>query len=506
MLWASGITSILQEQMNKNKIKSTAKATIIYSISNVLVKMSGLILLPLYTSYISLAQFGLLGFYEITFEVLQLMSGLGIDNALSRWYWDKESGHDRKVIVFNASLVSYVTTFIIMTLAFFTLTSFSEILLWEKQSTTLIFWFIISSFTRILIRQPLLLMRIQELAVKQTVINIIRILIVIGISFLTIAHYEMGLKGIFIAETVANALVLPYLFRHMIKNSKFHYSYVLVKEMLVFSLPLVASWVLTLVLTLSDRYIIRYYGTLEDTGIYNLAYKISNIVRIFVVHSFAQAYIPVFYKYMHDEDSKKFYIKSLTYYTFVASILALGLIVFGQEAIRLVAQSEEYWVAYKLLPYLVIGVIFAGLRQILVLPINKHKKTKIISLTNIAAGVLNIIANFILVPFSGARGAALATALANVFVVLVYYYHVHKLEDIRYEDKKIINAISLCIILSTIAMLIANLQLSIRLPIKIVLFASFPFIMYLTKFYNKEEMEQVRHAIGELKNKYIKTR
>lgn len=153
-----------------------------------------------------------------------------------------------------------------------------------------------------------------------------------------------------------------------------------------------------------------------------------------------------------------------------------------------------------------IGVIFAGLRQILVLPINKHKKTKIISLTNIAAGILNIIANFILVPFTGARGAALATAFANVFVVLVYYYYVHKLEDIRYEDKKIINAISLCIILSTIAMLIANLQLSIRLPIKIVLFASFPFIMYLTKFYNKEEMEQVRHAIGELKNKYIKTR
>lgn len=490
--------------MNKNKIKNTAKDTLIYSISNVLVKMSGLILLPLYTSHISLAQYGLLGFYEITFEILQMMSGLGIDNALSRWYWDKDSPYDKKVVVFNAGLISLVTTLLVMTLGFFALNGFSETLLWEKQSTTLIFWFIISSLSRVLIRQPLLLMRIQGLSVKQTVINIVRIFIVVGVSFLTIAHLKMGLSGIFIAETVANALVIPYLYKYLWQNTKFQYAYGLIKEMLVFSLPLVTSWLLTLVLTLSDRYIIKYFGTYEETGIYTLAYKISNIIRVFVVHSFSQAYIPVFYKYMHDEDSKKFYIKSLTYYTFVAALIALVLTIFGQEAIQLLSQSPEYYSAYKLLPYLVIGVIFAGLRQILVLPINKHKKTKIISLASIGAGVFNIILNIGLVPFMGAAGAALATGLSNLFVVLVYYYFVNKLDGIRYEDKKIINAIVLTIILSALAMLIADFDISYRLPIKIGLFLSFPVILYYTKFYNKEELQQVRHAIGELKTKYIK--
>lgn len=490
--------------MNNNKIKNTAKDTIIYSISNVLVKMSGLLLLPLYTSHISLAQYGLLGFYEITFEILHLMSGLGIDNALSRWYWDKECKYDRKVIVFNASLVSLVTTMVIMTLGFLLLYGFSETLLWEKQSTTLIFWFIISSLSRVLIRQPLLLMRIQGLSIRQTVINIIRIIIVVGFSFLTIAHLKLGLEGIFIAETVANALVIPYLYRYLFQNSKFQYAYALIKEMLVFSLPLVTSWILGLILTLSDRYIIQYFGSYEDTGTYTLAYKISNIIRVFVIHSFAQAYIPVFYKYMHDEDSKKFYIKSLTYYTFVAAIIALVLTIFGQEAIQLVVQSSEYYDAYKLLPYLVIGVIFAGLRQILVLPINKHKKTKIISIASIGAGVFNILLNIALVPFMGAKGAALATGLSNLFVVLFYYYFVNRLDGIRYEDKKIINAIGLTILLSATAMFIANVNIYYRLPIKIGLFLSFPVIMYLSGFYNKEELHQMRHAIGELKTKYTR--
>ena len=490
--------------MNSNKIKHTAKNTFIYSISNVLVKMSGLILLPLYTSHISLAQYGLLGFYEITFEILHLISGLGIDNALSRWYWDKESKYEQKVVVFNAGLVSLVTTLLIMTLGFFTLNGFSETLLWEKQSTSLILWFIVSSLTRVLIRQPLLLMRIQELSLRQTIINIIRIVFVVGLSFITIAHLKLGLTGIFIAETVANILILPYLYSYVLENIKFKYNFSLIKEMLNFSLPLVLSSVLALILTLSDRYIIQYFGNFKDTGIYTLAYKISNIIRIFVIHSFAQAYIPIFYRYMHDKDSKNFYIKSVTYYTFIAAMIALSLTIFGQEAIQIIAQSSDYYPAYELLPYLVIGVIFAGLRQILVLPINKHKKTKIISIITISAGVFNLLLNVGFVPFMGASGAALATGLSNLFVVLFYYYFVNKLDGIRYEDKKIINAISLTIILSVLALLIADINIYYRLPIKIGLFLSFPLIMYLTKFYDKEEMHQIRHAIGELKNKYIK--
>lgn len=490
--------------MHKNKIKNTAKNTLVYSISNVLVKMSGLILLPLYTSHISLAQYGLLGFYEITFEILHLISGLGIDNALSRWYWDKDSDLNQKEVVFNAGLVSHLTTFVIMTLAFFALLGFSDTLLWEKQSRTLLFWFIISSLSRVLIRQPLLLMRIQELSVRQTVINIIRIIIVVGLSFITIAHLKLGLAGIFIAETFANALILPYLYRYLFKNIVIKFNMFLIKEMLGFSLPLVLSSFLALILTLSDRYIIQYFGNFEDTGIYTLAYKISNIIRVFVIHSFAQAYIPIFYKYMHDEDSKNFYIKSVTYYTFVASIIALGLTIFGQEAIQVVAQSAEYYSAYKLLPYLVIGVIFAGLRQILVLPINKHKKTKLISVITISAGIFNLLLNIVLVPLMGAKGAALATGLANLFVVLFYYYFVNKLDNIRYEDKKIINAITLTIIIAAISLSIANLNIYYRLPIKVILFASFPLILYLSGYYDKEEIHQIKHALGELKSKYLK--
>jgi O-antigen/teichoic acid export membrane protein len=485
--------------MHHNKIKSTAKLTAIYSVSNIIVKMSGLILLPLYTSHISVEQYGLLALYEIIFEVLNLISGLGVDTALTRWYWDKESGYDKKVVVFNASLVSVITTFATMILGYFSVMGFSGELFGSKQSLAIISWFMISNLSRILIRQPLVLMRTQEQALKQTIVNIIRIAIVVAGSYLAIAHYKFGLMGIFMAETLANVIILPYLISHIIKNISFKLELGLIKDMLKFSLPLVTSWILTLVLTLSDRYVIKFFGNLGDVGIYNLAYKISNVVRVFVVHSFAQAYIPIFYKTMHDNDRSNFYIKAFNYYTFVAVIIALGLTVFGQEAIQIVAKSKDYWGAYTILPYLVIGTIFAGFRQILVLPLNKHKRTKVISIANFSAGIMNICLNILLVPYIGTIGAALATALSNLMVVLIYYYYMLKLENIRYEEWKIANALVACILISTVAMFVSDFSLLNRLLIKSGLFISFPIIMYITGFYSKQEIHDVRHALLQLK-------
>ena len=461
--------------------------------------MSGLVLLPLYTTFFTLEQFGLLALYEITFEFLQLLSGLGVDNALLRWYWDEKAGYDKKSIFFNANLVSVITSIMIIVLGYFSIYGFSKTIFGENQSLSMITWFILSALSRVLIRQPLLLMRVQQQAVKQTILNITKVVFLIGFSYYTINYLQLGLKGIFMAELFANMLIAPYLIHYSFKNMRLKIEFKLIGEMLRFSLPLVTSWILTLVLTLSDRYIIKYFGNLAEVGIYSLAYKISNVIRVFVVHSFAQAYIPIYYKYMNDPEGEKFYKKSLTYYTFIAVIIALTLTIFGQEAIQIVAKSEEFWASYKLLPYLVIGTIFAGFRQILVLPINKHKKTKVISITNFSAGVINIILNIILVPYTGPVGAALATGLANLFIVGIYYYHVNKLDNIRYEDWKIINAITVCIALSTGAMFVADMDSAPRLIIKALLFVSFPIIMYIMKFYDKDEIGQVKDMIG----KYI---
>ncbi len=65
-------------------LRSTLRGTIIYSIGNLSSKLVGLILIPLYTSKLTLAEFGILGIIEITSQLLIAILGLSLYNAFFR--------------------------------------------------------------------------------------------------------------------------------------------------------------------------------------------------------------------------------------------------------------------------------------------------------------------------------------------------------------------------------------------------------------------------------------
>ena len=64
------------------KLKHLLKHSVIYGISPIATKAIGVILLPLYTSYISLAEFGVLGLIDITIYISIELLNLGLSQAL----------------------------------------------------------------------------------------------------------------------------------------------------------------------------------------------------------------------------------------------------------------------------------------------------------------------------------------------------------------------------------------------------------------------------------------
>jgi hypothetical protein len=73
-----------------SRLKSTAKNSIIYGAGNLSSKLIGLVLLPLYTSVLPVAEFGKLAMLETTAQILVAIFGLSLNSAYFRWYWDKE--------------------------------------------------------------------------------------------------------------------------------------------------------------------------------------------------------------------------------------------------------------------------------------------------------------------------------------------------------------------------------------------------------------------------------
>jgi O-antigen/teichoic acid export membrane protein len=484
-----------------DQLRNTVKNSFLYSIGNMAGKLSGIILLPLYTKFLPVEDYGLLALLEVTYLFVLAISGFGVKSALTRYYWDKDLAGREKSLFYTSYFFNIFASLVTMVICYLLVSNFSAVMFGTELSRQLILAFIFSSLVRILADTPMLLLRIQQKAFKQTLIQLIVLVITVGLTVYLIGSKGMGIEAVFIAQLVANAVALLILLPTINRNIQIRFDLPLLRELLHFGIPLFLSNLLTIVLVLSDRFILNAFGTLGNVGNFSLAYKISNIIQVIFVTSFMNAYQHIFYKQMSEENAGRFYTKTMTYFVLVIVFVSIGLVLFSKETIKVLSMgNQDYWNSYTLVPILVIGVVFGGIRQILILPLSRLKKTRIISLVSIIAALLNFGLNMALIPFLSSIGAAVSTAITQIIASVWLYYLVRKHDTTQYELGKILKCLILGLLFYGVALGVDDLSLVWRLVIKLPLYISFIFILYAWNFYEKIELERLGGAWRKWKN------
>jgi len=484
------------------KIKDSIKQTIIYSIGNGAIKLSGIILLPIYSKYIPIQDYGILALFEVAFLFFSSFACLRLEDALQRWYWDLDS-KKQKSIFFTVFSFSAISSLFFSVILFFILERFSIVLFDKKFSQTFILIFTLNSLIKTIVNVPFQLFRIQQKAGSYSVYSIIRLVIFITLVYISVVKLNKGLIGIFTSELIASVVIFLPILVYALKNCIFKFERSILKSMIKFSYPLILSASLGLILTLSDRYIIKFFASLEDVGVYALGYKISNILLVLVIQSFMLGYTQIYYKQMADKNSDRFFIKSVTYFLFALVQISLIIVLFSREIIKVLTVSDQYWPAFLILPYLMLAVVLSGLRQILGLPLKKLKKTKILSMITISAGILNIVLNILFVPHWEAIGAAVATIITSTAVIIVTLVFIWSHNKIKLELGNMAKLFCLSIAFFFIGSSMNESPLITRLAIKSLLIIAFPVVLYFTKFFEQIEIDRIKGFWSKWRNPYM---
>ncbi|WP_227376658.1 flippase [Haladaptatus halobius] len=188
-----------------------------------------------------------------------------------------------------------------------------------------------------------------------------------------------------------------------------------VREMAVFSAPLVVSSVLADLLTRTDTVMLGYFTTSHDVGLYSAAYPLANSLLI-ALASFGFLYLPLASRL--DANGERDEIATIyqltTKWVFVITFPAFLLFVTFPADILSVFFGERYANGALALAILSVGFFTnaAGGRNRETLSALGH--TKLILAGNAVAFVLNLLMNLALIPTYGFVGAAVASATANV--------------------------------------------------------------------------------------------
>ena len=181
-------------------------------------------------------------------------------------------------------------------------------------------------------------------------------------------------------------------------------------------------------------------------------------------------------------------------------IMVIGLSIFGKEIIKVLAQNVDYWDSYKIIPVISFSMTFSMLSYTSITGLSIVKKTRIIATVTFIISVINIGLNVIFIPYFQSMGAAIATLITQLIYFLSIYYYSQKHYYIPYEIAKIVKMVLTGLMIILIAIPVNDLNLLIRLPLKIILVSSFPFWLYFQNFYEQIELDRIKGAWNKWKD------
>lgn len=476
-------------------VKQTTKHSTIYAIGNVSTKIIGLILIPIYTNpvYLSHADFGALAILEATSLILNGFLLFSISSALQRWFWDKDFIDKQKSLFYTTIVFLIVLDLPILSVLIWKANYLSTLLFGNLEFTELLKLTILTVGIRILNGHALHLAILKEQPKFYTTIKVLNFTLILLLTVWFVVYQNTGLIGIWQAALIGECVVFVLLSPFILKNISWHFQLPVLKDMIGYSYPLMLSSVASIVLSVTDRYMLNFMSGLETTGIYAIGLRLANTLKIVISNSVSSALAPLKMKKMNEKNNQRFYSKMLTYTTFLFAISLLALSLFSLEILQIFTHSPEYWLANYIIPILSLAFLFGFMRTTIKIGLVIKKKTKIMGTFVFLTALLNLVLNYLLIPVLGIYGAALATMISQLLYLFSIFRYSQKVYPINYEWRKIFLLIIIALVLIVAGFFLNNITIWVRVPAKIIMLVAFPFILFLFNFYEKIELENIKH-------------
>lgn len=405
-----------------NYIKQLASESMIYGISRTLSKSIGIFLIPVYTRIFSPSDYGIIALITTMTSFLTLFVILGLDNSSGRWYYDSDETLDRKQTISSWFWCQFLFGTGVAILVAISAPSISMLLFDSKKYSLLILLTAITVPLSVFSKVTGNWLRYQRKAWSTTIFTTGTYLTTIGLIILFVIIWRMGLSGIYYARIVAG--IITSIFALLILKSWINpafFSSSRLKEMLNFGLPLIPAAIASWITSSSDRFILNIFHDTMEVGLYSVAAIFATSVAL-ITNAFQLAWGPFAFSILKDENSSFVYSKVLDVYCYTTCIIGTVISLFSSLLIQLLTTSE-YFPSASAVPFLVFSHIIIGGVYIVGIGSKVVKRSVPVAQGIFLGALINIGLNFALIPKLGKDGAAIAT-LISFLCVIIYRYRV----------------------------------------------------------------------------------
>lgn len=484
-----------------NKLKELTKDTAIYGISTMVGRFLNFILVPFFTNIFDPNEYGYVMLLYAYIGLFNIIYVYGLDSAFLKYAAFKDIGDDKDN--FSTPYLSILFTSVLFTsiIIFLKAPIGCAINLPENFNYLIIYSALIIFFDSNA-SIPFLKLRLERKAKYFSFLKVLNIIINIAANFILILKFKLGIEAIFISNFIASALTLLFLLPTILKNFKLKIHSLLYKRLLKFGLPYLPAGLAVMIVQVIDVPILQALTDVDTVGIYKANYKLGIFMMLFV-SMFQYAWQPFFLNNAKEENAKEIFSKVLTYFTVVGSVLLVTLSLFINELVKInfsgfYLLGEKYWSGVPIVPIVLLGYFFNGLYVVFSAGIYIEEKSIFAPIVTGLGALVNVIANYTLIPQLNIIGAALATLASYVVMAAGYYIVTQKYYHIHYEYGKIIKMfLAILVIGFLLYSSLFNSENAVIFKIAILIF----YLLYILFFvFDKKEFQFIKTNIFKRKN------
>jgi O-antigen/teichoic acid export membrane protein len=268
------------------ELRRLSRETLIYGTGLLLARGIGFLLIPLYTRYLSPADYGVLDLVELASFILGCLFLLGIDEALLREYHSGTDPEQKAAVTATALWFSlgYSTLVVLLLLPFSTI--LTKILIGDTRLSNVFALALVAMITGSTVTVAKTALRAQQRSVTYTTVSLVSTFLAVSLNIFFLSQLHLGVYGILLSTLINSAVLSVWLFWDLLRPvgriPRLDAPKLL--SMLKYGVPFVPVALASFVVNWSDRYFLRVYSTLTTVGLYAFGYKLGMIV-IFLVNA-----------------------------------------------------------------------------------------------------------------------------------------------------------------------------------------------------------------------------
>lgn len=462
--------------------KALIKGTIIYAIGNLGTKILNFLIVPLYTYYISTADMGEYDLLTTNVALLSPFISMRISEGTYNWLIK-----DRKedYVTIKATYNYLLKSCLLSSLVLIFIGRFVNI--WNLK------YFLI-----ILILDPILettqkILRGFKNQKLFAASGIFYTGLLVSLNFISVCILRKGVVSILFNTIVSQASTIIMIFalekRLRCLNIKVERSILFEtqKELLKYSAPLIPSTLSWWVMSVSDRYVIKFFLGSSFNGIYAVASKFPSVLQtIFVL--FNNSWTDMALANFDDENSNIKYISNLfrQLYTFSFSIVLF--LIPATKAFTKLILSSDYKIGSVYIGYLYLGAIFQGFSSFISVGYLQKQKTGKVAISSAFGAAINLLIDLLFVQHIGLYAAAISTYAGFFTMWLVRMYDLRDIWPIKVNIKEFLLWVIISTAISTI-----TIWTNIKTDLFLTCIFATAFLLINKSF--------IKTAIGKFKNK-----